>query len=590
MPESRLKAKLKEGPLVVAEGMVFKLERLGLLQAGAFVPEVVVEDPDHVTRAHLDFFRGGAMVSIALTYYANEDKLATVGLAGRFESINREALEIAKKAAALARDEWAAGFGLDPLVAGNVCNTFEYEKRDRDDYIRSVLPGVRKQVRWAAEAGVDFVIGETYSSYGEASLALKAIKEQGLDAVITLSALSERVSDDPSLTIEEACVRLVDEGADVVGLNCTRGPDTMLPLLKRIRERLPDSPLAALPVAFATTEAEPTFQLLHAGDTYPINLDHDTCTRDEIASFTQQARDIGVSYIGVCCGAEVHHIRAMAETLGRSVPASKYSPDIALHGALGEAERIGAKSEQFIAQWKGTDRILPNMQSMLPQAVRQAYEEIAPTYLRTVEKAGYVVPREMAQAFRKVFGDLDLPLDSNVIDAGCGTGISGAALIEAGFSNVHGLDFAPGLRAQIPEGLFQPFHDEGVIDADLVHLPERYWAQFDHVFAAGVVNHTPTKDLEGVVKLARPGGIVAFSVRESDLPDYQKAIDALTDEEVWHSVSPRFVVSDKEQRSSPHVVMMYQLLEDPSQVFGRQSDHPKQSVASHFYLTRMRPH
>jgi hypothetical protein len=49
-------------------------------------------------------------------------------------------------------------------------------------------------------------------------------------------------------------------------------------------------------------------------------------TRFEMADFVTQARGLGVDYVGICCGAGSHHVRAMAEALGREVPAGKYSP------------------------------------------------------------------------------------------------------------------------------------------------------------------------------------------------------------------------------------------------------------------------
>jgi betaine-homocysteine S-methyltransferase len=54
-----------------------------------------------------------------------------------------------------------------------------------------------------------------------------------------------------------------------------------------------------------------------------------------MADFAATARDAGVRYVGICCGGAPHHVRAMAERLGRTVPASRYSPDLALHPILG---------------------------------------------------------------------------------------------------------------------------------------------------------------------------------------------------------------------------------------------------------------
>ena len=68
---------------------------------------------------------------------------------------------------------------------------------------------------------------------------------------------------------------------------------------------------------------------------FPVALDPFTCTRHEIAGFTAAAFELGVSYFGVCCGAAPHHIRAMAEALGRTPPASRYSADMSKHAFLG---------------------------------------------------------------------------------------------------------------------------------------------------------------------------------------------------------------------------------------------------------------
>jgi hypothetical protein len=59
-------------------------------------------------------------------------------------------------------------------------------------------------------------------------------------------------------------------------------------------------------------------------------------TRYEMADFTVQCKEMGIQYIGICCGAGLHHVRAMAEALGRTVPASKYSPDMSVHPLFGD--------------------------------------------------------------------------------------------------------------------------------------------------------------------------------------------------------------------------------------------------------------
>lgn len=69
-----------------------------------------------------------------------------------------------------------------------------------------------------------------------------------------------------------------------------------------------------------------------------------------MAAFARKAHALGINYIGVCCGGAPHYVRAMAEALGRTVPASTYSPAMELHPMLGS--RVDDKDKEFLADWK----------------------------------------------------------------------------------------------------------------------------------------------------------------------------------------------------------------------------------------------
>src|SRR5215217_9708650 len=95
-PHATLMQRLDAGPVICAEGYVFELERRGYLQAGAFVPEVVLEHPESVAQLHRDFVHAGSDVVEALTYYAHREKLKIIGKEHLLEAMNRQALAIAK--------------------------------------------------------------------------------------------------------------------------------------------------------------------------------------------------------------------------------------------------------------------------------------------------------------------------------------------------------------------------------------------------------------------------------------------------------------------------------------------------------------
>jgi betaine-homocysteine S-methyltransferase len=330
-----LRERLDAGPVICAEGYVFELERRGYLQAGAFVPEVVIEHPEAVTQLHRDFVHAGSDVVEALTYYAHREKLRVIGREQDLEPINRRALDLAKS---VARESGA-------LFAGDICNTNVYDPADRASHA-AVRAMFEEQVAWAVEAGVDFIIGETFSYAQEALIALDVVKRAGQTAVITLAMHQADVTRE-SWSVADACRRLADAGADVVGLNCIRGPATMLPLLREVRAAV-RTHVAALPVPYRTSAEQPSFQSLRdphwhgapGSRPFPVALDPFTCNRFEIAAFGREALAMGIRYLGVCCGAGPHHIRALAEAVGKHPPASRYSPDMSKHAFLGTHERI----------------------------------------------------------------------------------------------------------------------------------------------------------------------------------------------------------------------------------------------------------
>ena len=315
-----------DGVVLGAEGYLFELERRGYLKSGPYVPEVVLDRPDAVAELHREFLAAGADVMVAFTYYGHEEKLRMIGREGDVEALNRQALRLARETAT------AGG----AMLAGNICNTWAYDPADPVASGENVRRMYRDQVRWAAEEGADFILSETNDYVGEALIGLEVIREYGLPSVVTFASSEDGTID--GFSFEEACKRLEDAGADVVGLNCSRGPATMLPLLERVRAAV-SCPIAGQPVPYRTTPAQATFQALRddrGRRVFPIALDPFTCTRFDMADFAVAARDLGVRFIGICCGGAPHHVRAMAEALGRTVPASRYSPDLSLHPVLGE--------------------------------------------------------------------------------------------------------------------------------------------------------------------------------------------------------------------------------------------------------------
>ena len=334
-----IRERLAHDVVLGAEGYLFELERRGYVKSGPFVPEVVLDFPEAVRQLHREMLRAGAEVMVAFTYYGHRDKLRGIGREDDLEPLNRQAVRLAREVASEG----------DALVAGNICNTWVYDPDEPESSGAIVREMYREQVQWAVEEGAELIISETHDYLGEALISLEAIQESGLPSVITFASTDEVTID--GYAYDEACKQLEANGADVVGLNCSRGPQTMLPILERIRAAV-DCHVAAQPVPYRTTAEQSHFEALKDADgrrVFPLALDPFLCDRFELADFAASARDLGVGYIGLCCGGAPHFIRAMAERLGRTVPASRYSPDMTQHPILGE--NVGQQAERFV-NWK----------------------------------------------------------------------------------------------------------------------------------------------------------------------------------------------------------------------------------------------
>ena len=331
--------KLAQKPVIGDGGMIFELERRGYVSAGPFTPQAVLDHPEAIRQLHCEFARAGAEVLQACTYYAHEEKLRDVGLTSALREINSQAVAIAREVA-----EQYGG-----LVAGNICNTWIYEPGNRRSHLKTRAQFDR-QIEYQQEQGVDLFIGETIEYLGEAEIALEAIATSGLPAMITLGFKRDDKTLD-GVQLEAAFQSLEAKGAEIVGINCFRDPQRILPLAQRLRDSV-SCFTATQPVAYRCSHDKPYFQIqeYNGSVAFPLALDPFVLPRSEMAAYAQSAREIGVDFIGACCGAGPHHIRAMAEALGRTVPASHYSPQLEKHTIIGTASHIKEKDAQILCE------------------------------------------------------------------------------------------------------------------------------------------------------------------------------------------------------------------------------------------------
>jgi betaine-homocysteine S-methyltransferase len=334
--------RLNADGVICAEGYLFEMERRGYLTAGEFVPEVALDHPEVLRRLHQEFQHAGSDVIEAFTYNAHREKMRIINKEDFLEPLNRNALKIAIEVAADVPQ------GQEPnLVAGNISNSNIWNPEDRTSQYQ-VREMFEEMAGWANEAGVDYIIGETFYYAEEAFCALEVIKQTKLPAVVTIAPMAENMMRD-NWAIVDTCKELEARGADVVGMNCFRGPETMMPYLRKIREAV-SCHVAALPVPYRTNEKQPTFFNLDDnngcqvpsphGRTFPTALDPLYCNRYEIRKFAEEAWKLNIKYQGVCCGGAPVHIREVAEAMGRKPPASRYSENMRKHFMYGDDESL----------------------------------------------------------------------------------------------------------------------------------------------------------------------------------------------------------------------------------------------------------
>ena len=348
MKKRSLKERLDKGPVICAEGFLFEIEKRGYMSSGEFVPMVSLDNPEALLNLHRDFQHAGSDIVQAFTYNGHREKMRVIGKEELLEPLNRAALQIAKDIA-------ISPIGKEQnLMAGNISNSNIWNDKDSSQN-KEVEKMFSEMVGWAVDEGADILIGETFYYAEEAYTALKIMKQSGLPSVITIAPMGENIMRD-GVSILDTCKELEQRGGDVVGMNCFRGPNTMLPYLKEIRKAL-KCHVAGLPITYRTTNDHPTFFNLPDNNgcschsphetTFPTALDPMQCSRYEIGQFAREAYSLGINYLGVCCGANPMLIRETAEAVGLKVPASKYKENMENHFLFGTHKRIPEHQKNY---------------------------------------------------------------------------------------------------------------------------------------------------------------------------------------------------------------------------------------------------
>lgn len=319
---NRFSQVLSRGDLIVFDGAMGTL----LFEHGIFInrcfDELNLTNPELIRTIHTQYVSNGAMVIETNTFGANRFKLSAFGLEESVGQINRLGADLAME---------AAGEGV--CVAGSVGPLGVRIEPWGPTSLAEARGAFREQVDALVLGGVDAIILETFTDLAEIGQALQAVNdarsEGGLSLPVIASMTVDRTGNSLYGTEPEIFgPKLESWGADIIGLNCSVGPRSMLDTLERLRV-VTSKPLSVMPNAGQPTEVE--------GRTLYL------CSPDYMANYARRFVDIGARIVGGCCGTTPDHIRAIATSL-RQLSGEKRSFAVSTPQAAASVSESAPKS------------------------------------------------------------------------------------------------------------------------------------------------------------------------------------------------------------------------------------------------------
>ena len=271
-----------------------------------YCPELFnVEKPNVVKDIHGNYLQHGADIITTNTFGACSLKLEDYGLQDRVAEINTAAVKVAKEAIAMYKPE--------ARVAGSMGPTGRFLQPLGNMSFDSIYESYREQTDALIEAGVDFIIIETIIDVQEMRAALLASldarkaagKTKNQVQIICQFSFSEDGRTITGTPPEVATTIVEAIGADIIGINCSLGPEQIEPLIKKIAS------VTNLPISCQPNAGMP--QLINKQTVFPLSAENMGPLMIPIA-------DAGASYLGGCCGTTPAHIQSIANAIKNHTP------------------------------------------------------------------------------------------------------------------------------------------------------------------------------------------------------------------------------------------------------------------------------
>ncbi|MFI5252248.1 MAG: bifunctional homocysteine S-methyltransferase/methylenetetrahydrofolate reductase [Bacteroidota bacterium] len=278
--------RIKEGPIVCDGAMGTLLDLYGFNELPHEIQNL--KNPDIVAKAHREYVAAGSEIIESNTFSANRIRLTQFHLEDKVREINIRGVEIARQAAG--DNVYVAGaVGPIGMLLEPIGKTKKIDARN----------AFKQQIEYLLEAGVDLIMLETFVSVQELDEALLAAKELTDLPIVAQKAFAEDGSVLSGSFPIEVIEHMIELGADVVGANCTVGPQRMFSIIRNVHKDgviLSAQPAAGIPT------------LLNGRSIYHT-------TPEYLAAYAKELVGSGVTLIGACCGSTPAHIKAIADAV-----------------------------------------------------------------------------------------------------------------------------------------------------------------------------------------------------------------------------------------------------------------------------------
>ncbi len=296
MPRENFRKRLLDEILILDGSMGTMLQPH--LPAGACPDYACLTHPEIVRNVHKAYVEAGADIVITNTFGATRIKLNEYGLGDKVHDINVRACELVQEASAA-----------HTIVGGSIGPTGKLVEPLGDVSFDEVYKIYKEQVVSLLEGGVDVFVMETFGDLKEAKAALLAVRENThLPVMIAMTFAEDHKTFTGTDPLTAATV-LAALGADAIGVNCSLGPQQMLPLVNQLVEA------THLPVFVEPNAGIP--KLVNGNQTTH------TVTADEMAEYAEKYIQAGANIVGTCCGSTPEHTRKVHDSIKHFKPVQR---------------------------------------------------------------------------------------------------------------------------------------------------------------------------------------------------------------------------------------------------------------------------